>query len=161
MLAPEYGGDGGKKVGICAEKKGPVAFFPSHWAPNDLLIYTGKAFPAAYRGGAFVAFHGSWNRAPAPQGGYDVVFQPLSNGKAAGNFIVFADGFAGAVREPGRAAFRPTGLAYRSGRRALYWVGVRWRRRSTKRQRCRASITLARADYGTVERRRHHSSPKE
>ncbi len=111
VLAPEYGGDGGKKVGICAEKKGPVAFFPSHWAPNDLLIYTGKAFPAAYRGGAFVAFHGSWNRAPAPQGGYDVVFQPLSNGKAAGNFIVFADGFAGAVREPGRAAFRPTGLA--------------------------------------------------
>ena len=75
VLAPEYGGDGGKKVGVCAQKKDPVAFFPGHWAPNDLLIYNGKDFPAAYRGGAFVAFHGSWNRAPAPQGGYNVVFQ--------------------------------------------------------------------------------------
>ena len=110
VLAPEYGGDGGKKVGVCAEKTAPVAFFPAHWAPNDLLIYTGTAFPSAYRGGAFVAFHGSWNRAPAPQGGYNVVFQPLKDGKVAGNFIVFADGFAGAFKEPGRAAYRPTGL---------------------------------------------------
>ena len=111
VLAPEYGGDGGKTVGVCADKKAPVAFFPAHWAPNDLLIYTGKAFPSAYQGGAFVAFHGSWNRAPSPQGGYAVVFQPLRDGKAAGDYIVFADGFAGAHKEPGRAAFRPTGLA--------------------------------------------------
>jgi glucose/arabinose dehydrogenase len=111
VLAPEYGGDGGKTVGVCADKTAPIAAFPGHWAPNDLLIYTGKAFPASYQGGAFVAFHGSWNRAPLPQGGYNVVFQPLKNGHASGDFIVFADGFAGAVREPGRAAFRPTGLA--------------------------------------------------
>lgn len=111
VLAPEYGGDGGKVVGVCAEKKAPVAFFPGHWAPNDLLIYTGKAFPVSYQGGAFIAFHGSWNRAPLPQGGYDVVFQPLKDGKAAGDYITFADGFAGATKEPGRAAFRPTGLA--------------------------------------------------
>ncbi len=110
VLAPEYGGDG-KAVGVCAEKRGPIAALPAHWAPNDLLIYLGDAFPKAYRGGAFVAFHGSWNRAPEPQGGYNVVFQPLRDGKAAGNFIVFADGFAGAVEEPGRAAFRPSGLA--------------------------------------------------
>jgi glucose/arabinose dehydrogenase/mono/diheme cytochrome c family protein len=110
VLAPEYGGDG-TKVGVCAEKTGPVAFFPAHWAPNDLLIYTGTRFPVAYRGGAFVAFHGSWNRAPAPQAGYNVVFQPLKDGKASGNFVVFADGFAGAFKEPGRAAYRPTGLA--------------------------------------------------
>ena len=111
VLAPEYGGDGGKKVGVCAEKTAPVAALPGHWAPNDLLIYSGKAFPAAYQGGAFVAFHGSWNRAPEPQGGYNVVFQPLKDGKASANFIVFADGFAGAVKEPGQAAFRPSGLA--------------------------------------------------
>ncbi len=111
VLAPEYGGDGGSKVGVCAEKRGPVASLPAHWAPNDLLIYLGEAFPAAYRGGAFVAFHGSWNRAPEPQGGYNVVYQPLKDGKASGDFVVFADGFAGAVKEPGRAAFRPTGLA--------------------------------------------------
>jgi hypothetical protein len=76
---------------------------PGHWAPNDLLIYSGNAFPAAYRGGAFVAFHGSWNRAPEPQGGYNVVFQPLADGKAAGPYVVFADGFAGAVKQPGQA----------------------------------------------------------
>jgi glucose/arabinose dehydrogenase len=111
ILAPEYGGDGGTAVGDCKDKNGPIAYFPGHWAPNDLLIYIGTGFPAAYQGGAFVAFHGSWNRAPEPQGGYNVVFQPLKDGKAAGDFIVFADGFAGAVKEPGRAAFRPSGLA--------------------------------------------------
>ncbi len=111
VLAPEYGGDGGKTVGLCAQRTGPAAFFPAHWAPNALLIVTNPKFPAAYRNGAFVAFHGSWNRAPAPQGGYNVVFQPMTDGKASGHFVVFADGFAGAVKEPGGAAFRPSGLA--------------------------------------------------
>jgi glucose/arabinose dehydrogenase len=111
VLAPEYGGDGGRKVGLCAEKRGPAFFFPAHWAPNDLVIYKAAQFPKAYQGGAFVAFHGSWNRAPAPQGGYSVVFQPLSNGRPAGKYVVFADGFAGAYAEPGRALGRPGGLA--------------------------------------------------
>jgi glucose/arabinose dehydrogenase len=111
VLAPEYGGDGGHAVGVCAQKRAPVAFFPAHWAPNDLLIYNGAQFPPQYRGGAFVAFHGSWNRAPGPQQGYDVVFQPFADGKASGDYIVFADGFAGPEKAPGRAAFRPTGLA--------------------------------------------------
>jgi glucose/arabinose dehydrogenase/mono/diheme cytochrome c family protein len=111
VLAPEYGGDGGKTVGLCSERTPPAAFFPAHWAPNDLLIITNSKFPAVYRQGAFVAFHGSWNRAPAPQGGYNVVFQPMSGGKASGNYVVFADGFAGAVKEPGRADHRPSGLA--------------------------------------------------
>jgi mono/diheme cytochrome c family protein len=39
------------------------------------------------------------------------VFQPLADGKPAGQYVVFADGFAGAVKEPGRAAHRPSGLA--------------------------------------------------
>lgn len=111
VLAPEYGGDGGKAVGVCAQKQAPIASFPGHWAPNALLIYNGTAFPKPYQGGAFIAFHGSWNRAPEPQGGYNVVFQPLADGKASGDFIVFADGFAGPVEEPGEAVFRPTGVA--------------------------------------------------
>ncbi len=111
VLAPEYGGDGGHAVGACADKRGPVAFFPAHWAPDDLVIYHGRRFPAPYRGGAFIAFHGSWNRAPSPQAGYNVAFLPLANGHAAGDYIVFADGFAGAEKAPGRADFRPTGLA--------------------------------------------------
>jgi hypothetical protein len=109
--APEYGGDGGKTAGVCDSKQAPVAAFPGHWAPNDLLIYTGGQFPEPYRGGAFIAFHGSWNRAPLPQGGYDVVFQPMADGKKSGDYVIFANGFAGAHVDPGRAAFRPTGLA--------------------------------------------------
>ncbi len=111
VLAPEYGGDG-KKTGLCAEKQPPVAVFPAHWAPNDLAIYRGDKLPAPYRDGAFIAFHGSWNRAPFPQGGYNVVFQPLADGKPSGKFVVFADGFAGAIKEPGQAAHRPSGLAF-------------------------------------------------
>ena len=110
VLAPEYGGDG-KTVGVCAQKRGPIASFPAHWAPNDLVLYEGRQFPNAYRGGAFIAFHGSWNRAPLPQGGYNIVFQPLADGKASGPYVVFADGFAGPVEDPGQALHRPMGLA--------------------------------------------------
>jgi glucose/arabinose dehydrogenase/cytochrome c553 len=110
-LAPEYGGDGGKKVGECDKFDAPVAAFPAHWAPNDLKIYKSSQFPKGYRGGAFIAFHGSWNRAPGPQAGYNVVFQPLSDGKASADYIVFADGFAGQYKDPGRAAYRPSGIA--------------------------------------------------
>ena len=111
VLAPEYGGDGGKKTGVCADKTGPVAAFPAHWAPNDLAVYEGGMLPAAYKDALFVAFHGSWNRAPAPQGGYNVVVQPMRDGKASGPWVTFADGFAGSVKEPGAAKHRPSGLA--------------------------------------------------
>ena len=113
VLSPEYGGDGGKALGDCASKVGPIAFFPAHWAPDGLVFYTGKTFPAHYRGGAFIAFHGSWNRAPGPQGGYQVVFVPFSGGKPASpsGFEKFADGFAEGKMQPDRAAHRPTGLA--------------------------------------------------
>ena len=110
MLAPEYGGDG-RKTERCDQKTGPVAAFPAHWAPNGMVIYQGANFPKAYQGGAFIAFHGSWNRAPLPQGGYNIVFQPMANGKASGDYVVFADGFAGAIKEPGKAAHRPSGVA--------------------------------------------------
>ncbi|MGO9804440.1 MAG: PQQ-dependent sugar dehydrogenase [Steroidobacteraceae bacterium] len=113
VLAPEYGGDGGKAVGPCAAKLAPIASFPAHWAPNDVTLYTGQSFPTRYQGGAFIAFHGSWDRAPYSQGGYNVVFQPLGAGDATerSQCEVFADGFAGAVKEPGRAAHRPSGVA--------------------------------------------------
>jgi glucose/arabinose dehydrogenase len=110
VLAPEYGGDK-KTEGRCASKLGPVAAFPAHWAPNGLAFYNGSMFPQEYRGGAFIAFHGSWNRAPEPQEGYNVVFQPMSQGTASGEYRVFADGFAGSAKDPGNAAHRPAGLA--------------------------------------------------
>ena len=111
VLAPEYGGDG-KKIGDCASKLGPEVFFPAHWAPDGLVFYTGTLFPAHYRNGAFIAFHGSWNRAPGPQQGYNVVFVPFANGKpvSPSKYEIFADGFAGARKDPDGAAHRPTGI---------------------------------------------------
>jgi glucose/arabinose dehydrogenase len=110
VLAPEYGGDGLER-GRCTEKKEPIVAFPAHWAPNALLFYSGTQFPSHYRLGAFVAFHGSWNRAPLPQGGYNVVFVPFAGDRPAAEWEVFADGFAGADRSPRGAAHRPSGLA--------------------------------------------------
>ncbi|HTU32805.1 MAG TPA: c-type cytochrome, partial [Candidatus Acidoferrum sp.] len=111
VLAPEYGGDGGRRVGVCADKLGPIAAFPAHWAPNGMALYNKQQFPARYHGGVFIAFHGSWDRAPYPQGGYNVVFQALRDGRASGNCEVFASGFAGASESPGAALHRPSGVA--------------------------------------------------
>lgn len=111
VLAPEYGGDGGKTVGICASKLGPAAALPAHWAPNGMVHYDKSKFPARYRHGVFIAFHGSWDRAPYPQGGYNVVFQSLDGDHASRNCEIFADGFAGAVKTPEGATHRPSGVA--------------------------------------------------
>lgn len=111
VLAPEYGGDGGHAVGVCEHKNAPVLAFPGHWAPDGLLFYSGSAFPSRYQGGAFIAFHGSWNRSVGPQEGYDVVFVPWSAGQPSGPYEVFANGFAGAIVQPDKAAHRPVGLA--------------------------------------------------
>ena len=96
VLAPEYGGDGGKAQGACAQKTQPLLTFPAHWAPNGMTFYSGSTFPAKYRGGAFVAFHGSHDRAPK-QAGYLVAFVPFEAAKPAGRFEEFATGFAGAA----------------------------------------------------------------
>jgi glucose/arabinose dehydrogenase len=109
MQGPEYGGDGVKEAD--AKYANPVAAYPGHLAPDGLLFYTGNQFPEKYKNGAFIAFHGSWNRAPEPQAGYFVVFQPFKNGKPDGKWEVFADGFAGPQKDPGHADHRPCGLA--------------------------------------------------
>ena len=113
MLAPEYGGNGEKRVNNPRFKK-PMAAVPGHWAPNGMVVYTGDAFPESYQGGLFIAYHGSWNRAPLPQAGYNVAFFPLNN-KALpdGDWFVFADGFKGqrVIQSPGEARYRPVGLA--------------------------------------------------
>ena len=112
VLAPEYGGDGGKTVGICAEKTAPVAAFPGHWAPErspDLYrhgvprrpITTARSSPSTARGIARRSRRAATTSCSSRS----------RTARPAGDFIVFADGFAGAVKEPGQAAFRPTGLA--------------------------------------------------
>ncbi|SHM10527.1 PQQ-dependent sugar dehydrogenase [Mucilaginibacter sp. OK098] len=109
MLGPEYGGDGKKEAD--SKYLEPAAAYPGHFAPDGLLFYTGNQFPEKYKNGAFIAFHGSWNRAPEPQEGYCVVFQPFKDGKPDGKYEIFADGFAGPNKSPDGALHRPCGLA--------------------------------------------------
>ncbi len=111
IVNPEYGGDG-KKEGS-KDFKEPAMAFPAHLAPNGLLFYTGNMFPAKYKNGAFIAFHGSWNRAPLPQEGYYVAFVPFENGNPTGKWEIFATGFSGMEVVTGTrgAAHRPCGLA--------------------------------------------------
>ena len=101
ILAPEYGGDGKKAATHKAQV--PVVVFPAHLAPNGLLFYTGNAFPAKYRNGAFVAFHG--NSAELKKG-YMIGFVPFQNNKPAGKWEIFADNFT-SLNNP----HRPCGLA--------------------------------------------------
>jgi glucose/arabinose dehydrogenase len=113
MVAPEFGGDNRKRVEPDPYDK-PVVVFPAHWAPLQMTIYTGAQFPEKYRNGAFVAFHGSWNRAPRPQGGYQVTFVPFDGqGMPTGAYETFADNFAGRPQfvSTSDALYRPAGVA--------------------------------------------------
>ena len=79
----------------------------SHVAVLDCLFYTGRQFPAEYHGGAFLAFHGSWNR--AKRIGYSVAFVPFKDGKPAGPARDFLTGW---VLAPDKREVwgRPVGL---------------------------------------------------
>jgi len=111
--APEYGGDG-KRTTRCENKKAPLAVYPAHWSPLDLIFYSGSNFPEKYRNGVFITFHGSWNRSRGMQAGGKIVFQPMANGSPSGAYEIFADGFAGVPPEeidPTKAKHRPVGMA--------------------------------------------------
>jgi glucose/arabinose dehydrogenase len=113
VTSPEYGGNG-TRAERCVGKEEPAAVYPAHWAPLDMQAYTGSAFPAKYRNGVFITFHGSWNRAPGMQAGGKVIFQPFSAGVPSGRYEIFADGFAGVPPDsvrPNLAKHRPVGLA--------------------------------------------------
>lgn len=123
VLAPEYGGDG-EKTGRCSGTRAPLLGFPGHWAPMAIAFNRGRQFPAKYAGGAFVAFRGSWNRAPLPQAGYRVEFVPFKDGRPVGTHERFA---LSSTDETGlRAtgvAFGPDGSLYISGENS----GTVWR----------------------------------
>jgi glucose/arabinose dehydrogenase len=114
VLAPEYGGDGRVVSGgpgvDCSAFNQPLVGFPAHWAPNGLLFYRGQQFPARYRQGAFIAFHGSSKeRPPVTELGYNIVFVPMKRGAMSGPPETFADGFMGpgGVKNP---RHRPVGV---------------------------------------------------
>ena len=116
VLAPEYGGDGSVVTGPqgidCSQYIQPLVAFGAHWAPNGMHFYEGNQFPDRYRHGAFVAFHGGFDRAPFPNEGYQVAFVPFDKkGGASGTWETFADGFAGSTGPlPATAKHRPVGV---------------------------------------------------
>lgn len=85
----------------------PDVLLGSHAAVLDFIFYTGKQFPAEYQGGAFLAFHGSWNR--SMRVGYSVAFVPFKNKKPAGPPQDFLTGFMLAP-EKREVWGRPVGL---------------------------------------------------
>lgn len=106
---PEFGS---KRTDLQAKALMPDLLFHAHSAPLGLVFYEGTQFPAAYKGDAFVALHGSWNSA-APTG-YKVVRVPFKNGRPTGTYENFVTGFwngTGPAGAPARVWGRPAGLA--------------------------------------------------
>lgn len=87
----------------------PDVLFQSHSAPLGLVFYEGTQFPADYRGDAFVAFHGSWNRSVPT--GYKIVRIRFRNGRPVGGYENFATGFWFAGSREAQLYGRPVGLA--------------------------------------------------
>lgn len=126
VLAPEYGGDG-KKIDRCARAKAPAVAYPGHWAPMALAFTGGAPVGADFGEGVFIAFHGSWNRAPLPQAGFRVVFQPLQDGRPNGNYSTFAIGQENesAVRPAGVAVDREGAVFISADRNGMVWKVVK------------------------------------
>lgn len=111
VVAPEYAGSA-RAQSECDNTIQPLLAFPAHWAPMSMLFYRGKMFPAKYRNGVFVAFHGSAYRAPLPEEGYQIVFVPFTKDHlAASHYDIFASGFAGGIMSPTGADHRVVGMA--------------------------------------------------
>jgi len=81
----------GERPDLVAKTIAGDVLLQSHVAVLDFLFYTGKQFPAEYRGGAFLAFHGSWNR--SKRVGYEVAFIPFKNDKPSGPVREFLTGW--------------------------------------------------------------------
>jgi len=69
----------------------PDLLFEAHSSVLDIVFYEGQQFPAEYRGSAFVALKGSWNRSEPT--GYKIVRVPFKDGKPVGYYENFAAGF--------------------------------------------------------------------
>ena len=72
------------------ESADPVGLYVPHSAPMQMAWYTGDTFPEAYRGDAYIAMRGSWNR--RPPSGYEVLRIDFEDGRPVG-FEPFITGF--------------------------------------------------------------------
>ena len=97
----------GERPDLVARTTIPPLLIQSHTAPLGMLFYSGNMFPDQYRGSAFVALHGSWNR--SLRVGYGVITVPFRNGRPSGGYDDF---IAGWMTDPGSRNVwgRPVGL---------------------------------------------------
>jgi len=93
------GPEGTTPEAYCAKTEPPVLMYQAHSAPIGMVFYTASQFPEEYRGDAFVAMRGSWNR--YPPSGYKVVRIHFERGQPRG----FEDFLTGFLIEDGRAQF--------------------------------------------------------
>ncbi len=84
----------------------PAVEMDAHAADLGMMFYTGKQFPAKYRGGIFIAQHGSWNRTDPI--GARVMFTSVNEDGSAGETMVFAEGW---LDENGEYLGRPVAIA--------------------------------------------------
>lgn len=98
-----------RRPDLVAQTVVPDVLFEAHSAPIGLVFYDGDLFPPDYRGDAFVALRGSWNRSDPT--GYKVVRVPFTNGRPEGWYETFASGFWTDGTDQARVWGRPTGLA--------------------------------------------------
>jgi glucose/arabinose dehydrogenase len=89
----------GERPELVAKSIVPDVLLQSHSAPMGLAFYTGTQFPAEYRGDAFLALHGSWNR--KLRTGYKVVRIPVRDGKPTGGYEDFVVGWSTGDDKPG------------------------------------------------------------
>jgi glucose/arabinose dehydrogenase len=87
----------------------PDVLFQAHSSVLDLVFYDGKQFPAEYRGDAFVALKGSWNRSEPT--GYKVVRVRFKDGRPEGSYENFVTGFWVSGQHRAEVWGRPTALA--------------------------------------------------
>ena len=96
----------GQRPDLAGKATIPDVLFQAHSAPLNITFYEGSAFPAEYKGSAFVTLHGSWNRGTAT--GYKVVRLLFDNGKPTGVYQDFITGFGSSPKE---IWGRPVGVA--------------------------------------------------
>ncbi len=96
----------GARPELAGKVTNPDVLLQPHSAPLGMTFYTGTAFPAEYRGSAFVALHGSWNR--SLRTGYKIVRIPFRDGLPTGEYEDFLTGFA---IDNARVWGRPVGVA--------------------------------------------------
>jgi glucose/arabinose dehydrogenase len=97
----------GENPALVAKTTKPDVLLPAHSSALGFAFYTGKMFPSQYQGGAFIALHGSWNR--ANRQGYEIAYIPFANGKPSGPMQDFLTGWMLAPDNP-EVWGRPVGL---------------------------------------------------